>query len=226
MIDNNGNPYVTYGHQAVNNQEDQLENEAALKDMIEDTGADYRPDQVHILGPESMELPEMKVPRPAARRGLGNSYRSGPKGVRADYEEAKLCVTAHRLKQKIKYEEIVKRTALGQGGPLDELDAVAPKIRPASERERRQAESADDDESIVGNENEEEDIWAKARENEINLHMESESSFGTLEELHTKKFEEEIDGENPNTTIVIHVYQDYIPRCAYMNAILTRIART
>merc|ERR1719334_956243 len=100
MIDINGSPYVISGHEAVENEEDQLEKQNAMKDMIEDKAVDYRPDQVTILGPETMEPPEIKVPRPAARRGLGNSYRTGPKGVRADYEEAKLCVIAHRLKQK------------------------------------------------------------------------------------------------------------------------------
>jgi len=226
MIDNNGNPYISRGAQAVDDEEeDQLEIEAALKDEIEDTAANYRPEQVHIVEPEMMQPPEMKIPRPAARRGLGRSYRTGPKGVRADYEEAKLEVIAHRLKQKIKYGQIVNRMALGQGRPLDEVDAVAPKPKHIPERKSQLEESADDDESIVDSEKEA-DIWAKSRENEIKLHMETEPSFGTLKELHTMKFQEEIDGENPNTLIVIHVYQDYIPRCARMNDTLTRIART
>jgi len=225
MIDADGDRFFNRPTAADNGEEDQLEIEAALKDEIEDTAADYRPDQVHVLEPDMIEPPEMKIPRKAARRGLGRSYRSGPKGVRADYEEAKLEVTAYRLKQKIKYEQMVKHMALGQGRPLDEVDAVAPKPRPIPER-KSQLEERTDDESIVGSEKEEEDIWAKSKENEIKLYMENEPSFGTLNELHTMKFNEEIDGENPSTTIVIHVYQDYIPRCARMNDTLTRIAST
>lgn len=225
MIDNDGNPYFTRATATDDGDEDQLEIEAALKDEIEDTAADYRPEQVHILEPVDISPPEMKIPRKAARRGLGRSYRSGPKGVRADYEEAKLEVTAYRLKQQIKYENMIKRMALGQGRPLNELDAVAPKAKPIPER-KSQLEDSTDDESIVGSEKEEEDIQAKSKENEIKLHMENIPTFGTLKELHTMKFQDEIDGGNPNTTIVIHVYQDYIPRCARMNDTLTRIAST
>jgi len=227
MINHNGNRYITRGQQPVDNdEEDQVEIEKALKDEIEDRAANYRPEQVEILEPETMEPSEMKIPRPAARKGLGKSYRTGPKGVMADYNEAKLEVIAHRLEKKLKYKQMVKRMALGQGRPLDEVDAIAPKPRPVPERNSQLEDSDGDDDSFSDSDKDEEDIWKKSRENDIKLHMDNQPTFGILKELHTMKFNEEIDGEHPNTTIVIHVYQDYIPRCARMNDTLSRIAST
>jgi len=195
---------------------DEYEFGGACIDAIEDYAPDVRVDEaLQKFENEREKGAPPPDPRKIARENQ-KVFRTGPKGVKADYNEARLKVVAGRLKKEIHDRKIIKRGALGAPAPLATLDARAPPPKPVYERPSQ----ADDSESDWDEDPEAERLVKET----IKLHMEDLPTFGECRTLNAMNFDKEVDGENPNVTIIIHVYQDYLARCALMNDTLARMA--
>jgi len=166
---------------------------------------DLRPDQMgEQLGEPVAQPSPPPDARPLARKGM-KTHRTGPKGVVADYNEAKLKMRALRIRDKISLGKKICRASFGAAAPLR-----------AAQPEESDEDSEDYDEH--------DEVIAKYKRDRIRMAHEELPKFGAVTDLKAKNFLKEIDGEPPCVTIVIHVYQDYLEPCARMNEALDNIA--
>jgi len=148
-------------------------------------------------------------PRARAKQGRKTCH-TGPKGVLTDYEEAKLKMRARRLQEKIVSQKKELRTEhKAQSNEttetLDSDDAL---------------EDLQDDDEI------DDELLAQYKQHKLNVMEATRPRFGNTMEVTAWTFEKEVDGAPRNVWVVVHVYQDYMERCARMNYCIAQVAKS
>merc|ERR1719474_2613165 len=181
---------------------------------------------------------EFNEPRMAAKQGRKTCH-TGPKGVLTDFEEAKLVMRARRIDEKIDAEK--NRMYMKHGNDSDytahHLQVIdmntnkptAKELRTEHKSQSNEAtESVDSDEEFEEEDEEEidEELLAQYKQHKLNVMEATRPRFGNTMEVTAWTFEKEVDGAPRNVWVVVHVYQDYMERCARMNYCIAQVAKS
>eukprot|EP01083_Nonionella_stella_P057348 150592_1 len=153
---------------------------------------------------------EFNEPRMKARQGR-KTYATGPKGVRTDFEEAKLKWRAIDIDRKIKSEQHMYMN-------LDSSATETQSRLTITEHKSEEAEFEDDEED--------EEALMQYKLQKMAILEANRPRYGLTKEITAYSFEEEVDHAPPNVMIVIHIYQDYLERCGRMNFAIAQIAQS
>merc|ERR1719361_2777112 len=184
---------------------------------------------------------EFNEPRMAAKQGRKTCH-TGPKGVITDFEEAKLKMRAFRIEDKIKRES-KKYMSFGNASnetaqKLTIIDSKAAK--PTKKQLRREhpikseskSQEAIDDDDLDSDDlfdddaEEDEEALLRYKMQKMQILRDNQARYGNTMELTAWTFEKEVDQAPKNVFVVVHVYQDYMERCARMNYAIARIAKS
>lgn len=182
------------------NPEDMFED--ALEEYLEESNAAKQ------AGPSKMKV--RKDP-------TGRSGNTGPKGVKEDFEEAKLKMRARRLEKKLEAERAIQRAAVG-----DEKFVLAAPIvsnrRDGSDNDLETDES--DDEAFQAYRLQRISNMTKAAVQPLDARL----IFGKLDEVTLDNYLEEVEEVDNPHWIVVHLYEPYIEVCVRMNFALMNLA--
>ena len=152
-------------------------------------------------------------------RAKGNT---GPKGVKADYEEATRIVRRQNETKALKAKEAFKTAVYGkqmQGESLSYNNTykINKKNIMGTTVKSYDADSENEDEDA---------ILLEFRQKRL-AQMKSKAAlpkFGRVIRVDKFEFLDHIDEADPRTVVVIHIFEDYIRACSRMNDILQRVA--
>lgn len=158
-------------------------------------------------------------PTPKMRRGRANT---GPKGVIADYNDAKLVMRARRLREKISRERMIQATGIGtdifsnaQSITTTSSSASAPSSASAASDLSEEDLDLDEDDLKILQE------YESHRLEQIQAAI---PHYGKVRELQVGNFIETVDSVPACTWCVVHLYQPYIEACLRMNFSLDALA--
>jgi len=168
----------------------------------------------------------MKKPRAAARQGR-KTFNTGPKGVLTDFEEAKLRMRARRIQEKIDskskvYMNFDSSEDVSKFQLLNEEDANKNNDNKENKSENKHKKDNEDEEDGSASDDE---ALVLYKLQQLEILEKTKPLFGSCMEVTAWTFEKEVETENSNILIVMHIYQDYIERCSYMNAALSQLAQ-
>ena len=154
-------------------------------------------------------------------RQYGNT---GPKGVKADYEEAKLICERRLETQRMKANAAFQRAAYGatmQG----ESYSLAAQMAKANLNGERVGDDADDEDSYSDDSDDE--FLKLYRANRIKqLRTSAElPQYGSYKKVTPEKFVDITNETDPRSYVVVHVFEEYIPACQRLNNVFDIIAR-
>lgn len=180
------------------------------------------------------EAHEFNEPRFAARQGR-KTYHSGPKGVLTDYEEAKLKMRALRIQDQLKREQKSKYMTLDSASTetqhkLTIIDKQKQKVLREKERTDHKSQELDDhdndDELLEDEEDVDDHILMQYKLEKMRIMEENRPRFGDTKEMTAWTFDKEVEQAPKNVWVVVHVYQDYMERCARMNYAIAQVAKS
>ncbi|RNA27196.1 phosducin [Brachionus plicatilis] len=143
----------------------------------------------------------------------GQSVNTGPKGVIQDWQRFKQLQHEKGQESKMEREKIIKRLAMTCKS--DEIDKEI-------QKEKINTKKEDDMDELDDGFFEE---YLKKKFEEMQSKLLSLPKFGKVIELDEEKFISEIDNEQKNVTIIIHIYDTKINECNIMNECLETIAK-
>jgi len=178
---------------------------------------------------------EFNEPRARAKQGRKTCH-TGPKGVLTDFEEAKLKMRARRIDDKIERE---KKVYMNIGNDLDEtayrlqvidLNTIKPTAKELRTEHKSESneptETVDSDDALEDEEEDiDEELLAQYKQHKLNVMEATRPRFGNTMEVTAWTFEKEIERAPKNIWVVVHVYQDYMERCARMNYCIAQVAK-
>eukprot|EP01084_Bolivina_argentea_P012898 24158_1 len=173
---------------------------------------------------------EFNEPRAAAKQGRKTCH-TGPKGVLTDYEEAKLKMRAFRLDEKIKKETKVYMSLDNNNDTAHKLTIIDMKNNKPTAKELRTEKKQlhdeyDSDDLLDDDDDIDEEALKQYKIQKMKILQENRPRFGNTMEVTAWTFEKEVDHAPKNVWVVIHVYQDYLERCARMNFAIGQIAKS
>ncbi|XP_022296569.2 phosducin-like protein [Crassostrea virginica] len=151
------------------------------------------------------------IPEPQLRDYNGFSTNTGPKGVINDWREYKRLETEKRAEQEREKQALAKKLQLTCRSHLDD------------EREKN-----NDERFLEELENFEDEFLKEYRQKrieEMRLALQNIPKFGKLVELTSSNFVDEIDKEQSQVTIIIHLYENNVEACESMNGSLNCLAQ-
>lgn len=135
---------------------------------------------------------------------------TGPKGVIKDWREYKRLETEKRIGQEKEKRQLANKLSMTCRSHLND------------------EEEKDADEKFLEELEDFEDEFLKEyrlkRLEEMRKALENIPKFGKLVPLTPQNFLEEIDGENPGVTVLVHIYEKQVPACEAMNGCLSCLA--
>uniref|UniRef100_A0A0B7BRP4 Phosducin domain-containing protein n=1 Tax=Arion vulgaris TaxID=1028688 RepID=A0A0B7BRP4_9EUPU len=151
------------------------------------------------------------LPSPAQQSdGYGNVTNTGPKGVIKDWREYKRLETEKQAEQEKERASLAQKLSLTCRSHLND------------ELERKK------DEQFLAELEELEDEFLKEYRNkrieEMRRALAEVPKFGKLIALTSETFLQEVDGENPGVTVLVHIYGQSVTACETMNGCLTCLA--
>jgi len=186
------------------------DHEEELKEFLQDLPEREEDLQQAPRHPHLPDLPPASCvgePRPQARRGM-KTFRTGPKGVKADFEEFKLQQKAMKLSDMFNDRRRIAHLMAGK----KVYDQAANEENTDSDND-----SLDDDEDVL-------QMFRQEQQQKLSIINEDRPTFGTVKHLNYQNFEVEIDGEDSSVYIVVLLYQDYLPLCMKLVNILENLA--
>lgn len=153
-------------------------------------------------------------------RDYGNT---GPKGVKADYEEAKKICERRLETKRMQADAAFQRAAYGTTMKGPSYSLAAQMERANLNGETVGGGDADDEYS-----DDSDDEFLKAyRANRIlQLRVSAElPQYGTYKKVTPEKFVEITNETDPRSFVVVHVFEEYIPACQRLNNIFDILAR-
>mmetsp|Transcript_12989 Transcript_12989/g.15401 ORF Transcript_12989/g.15401 Transcript_12989/m.15401 type:complete len:304 (+) Transcript_12989:108-1019(+) len=150
---------------------------------------------------------------PKIRRGT-KACNTGPKGVKADYEEAKLIMQFKNLRKAMRAERELKKRAKGK----EDFSHVANQNLPQKSTNR------DDEDEDEDEDEEDDEIFRKYKQQRIDLIKNSLPTYGRFYRVKRDEFISETEKEHELIHVVVHLYQNTIPACIRLNLILEDIA--
>uniref|UniRef100_A0A7S3PR85 Phosducin domain-containing protein n=1 Tax=Aplanochytrium stocchinoi TaxID=215587 RepID=A0A7S3PR85_9STRA len=151
------------------------------------------------------------------QRKYGNT---GPKGVKADYEEAQRIIRRQNETKVLKDREEFRRQALGNSSSGTSLSYASQKKGISGSL----VKSYDADDEIEIDDGEA--IILKMRKMRLQQMKELAAlpQWGRVLQVSKFQFVDEVDKADPRTPVVVHLFEDYINACRRMNDILDRLA--
>jgi len=183
---------------------DYYNNHSAMSAFVNDT---FDPD---LVAPRE----DILDPLPTTKRG--NLYRvvnTGPKGVIHDYQMAMEVARQKAEKEKEKRHQIMRGMTVGvDNSPQkdllevdDEEDEIFRSVREAKLKELMKMSSSERDGQLT-EENSPSSLVPK--------------KFGTYKRIAQCQYVDFIDSEASNTTIILHIFQSYLPACLKLDSCL------
>eukprot|EP01128_Nolandella_sp_AFSM9_P000254 TRINITY_DN10426_c0_g1_i1.p1 TRINITY_DN10426_c0_g1~~TRINITY_DN10426_c0_g1_i1.p1 ORF type:complete len:274 (-),score=76.34 TRINITY_DN10426_c0_g1_i1:1180-2001(-) len=161
------------------------------------------------------KLPSLEQRQRVTRGGRGGppSSNTGVKGVLSDYQSAKHSMQQHQASEREQQQRLVAGTGatIVSSDDDDFLFADDDDIM-----ERMMAERLREMEKMGSVE--------RANVDQVVSAVVSQSHYGSVFDLTQADFVEAIDQTPANTSVIIHLYEDYIAPCIRINAILTPLA--
>lgn len=144
----------------------------------------------------------------------GRAANTGPKGVIKDWQRFKQLEHQKSLEADLEKQKLVKKLAMTcKSADLDEHLEKQKIVKPVVE----------EDDDLIDDEFFQE--YIKKKFMEMNKKLNDLPKFGKLIELSNETFLSEIDNENKNVKILIHIYDQKIPECRLMNECLEQISK-
>eukprot|EP00483_Globobulimina_turgida_P010830 UN10851 len=177
---------------------------------------------------------EFNEPRAAAKQGRKTCH-TGPKGVLTDFEEAKLKLRANRHEDKIRRE---KKNYMNIGNHSNETNSklIIIDMKKNNKINKKQLRTGNINSTIDDSDSEDEDDDKEELEDEevlLQYKLEkmkilncNRARYGDTKELTAWTFNEEVENASLNVFVVVHVYQDYLERCARMNYAIAQVAKS
>lgn len=159
----------------------------------------------------------------------GASHRTGPKGVKADYQHAKYNLMTAQMREKMYRERQMHKKANGEE-KFDVPEAVDPHAQQKSEKElqkqkRKQMRKKGDDSSDSDLSSDSEDeAFLKYRMAKMKAIQDDMPTFGAFERVTVQQMAQAVKAVHELTWVVIHVYQNHVPACVKMNLVLEDLA--
>jgi len=135
---------------------------------------------------------------------------TGPKGVIKDWREYKRLETEKRIAQEKEKRQLANKLSMTCRSHLNDEEE--------KDADARFLEQLEDFEDEFLKE------YRLKRLEEMRKALENIPKFGKLIALTTQNFLEEIDGENPGVTILVHIYEKHVAACEAMNGCLSCLA--
>jgi len=146
----------------------------------------------------------------------GSATNTGPKGVIKDWQRYKQLENEKKSENDAEKQRLVKKLAMTcKSADLDGLVENKPQVKEVS--------IEDLEEDLMNDEFFQE--YIKKKFMEMNKKLNNLPKFGKIIELVNDTFLSEIDNENKNVKILIHIYDQKIPECRLMNDCLEQICK-
>ncbi|CAG2232491.1 Phosducin-like protein [Mytilus edulis] len=155
------------------------------------------------------------VPEPEIKEYNGYSTNTGPKGVINDWREFKRLETEKKGEQERERQALLKKLSMSCRSHLDD------------EREKQKDEQFMEQMEREMDEIEEEFMkqYREKRIEEMRKALQNVPKFGGVVPLSSNDFVDQIDKENPQVYIIVHVYEDRSKACKTMNGCLESLAQ-
>lgn len=181
--------------------------------------------------PPSGMMPEHKV----RKSRNGKAANTGPKGVKADYEEAKFIRQFKLLRAQMRRERELRKRAHGKtlftAGDLAAGGSGADGKTPAMGQEGGGAEGKggdsdeeSDEESDSDLDDEDDAFFQKYKRDKINLIKNSLPTFGKFYRVERAAFIKETEDVHELAWVVVHLYENHLSPCIKLNLILEDLA--
>lgn len=144
----------------------------------------------------------------------GMAQNTGPKGVIKDWQRFKQLEHEKNQENEKERRALVKKLAMTCRS--DDLD-----------KETNDAKNSNQDDNLESDLLQDEFLkeYLKKRMDEMTRKLNDLPKFGKVIELTNEMFLNEIDKENKNVTIIVHIYDQKISECKLMNECLEKIAQ-
>jgi len=176
-------------------------------------------------------LPPPDMPPPGVReamdpRGNWQSSNTGPKGVLADYEEAKLHMATERMRHEMRGERLLQNMACGDKSMYVQ-DAIPIEEQLKMEKARKKARDSDDSDSDSDlTDDSDDEAFRKYKLDQIRMVQNSLPSFGVYQRLDTtEEFAKVINNTHELCYVVAHLYQNHVAMCARLHLCLESLAK-
>mmetsp|Transcript_19100 Transcript_19100/g.48297 ORF Transcript_19100/g.48297 Transcript_19100/m.48297 type:complete len:366 (-) Transcript_19100:68-1165(-) len=151
-------------------------------------------------------------------------HNTGPKGVRADYNEARHIMRRRNETKRMQDEEAFKRAAYGSklNGESVSFSSNAKGLAGS----HLQKYDADEEDNSAGSDSDDEEFLAAYREQRLRKlqGFTQLPQFGRVIYVEKFGFLDEVDNADPRTFVVTHIYEEYIAACRKMNTVLDQFA--
>ncbi|KAJ1911480.1 Phosducin-like protein 3 [Tieghemiomyces parasiticus] len=186
----------------------------------------------------------------AQGKPVADAPRTGPKGVKADYEQY---LAFQRQQLQDQQRERYARNTLGQGyrsTGTPETRTLFTTTEPRSSRFSSgptqgncKYAAADDklknDQAVSDHDDDDEDLDALLNDPAVlreyqrsrlaewesqNLLLRNQKTFGRVEDVTADDYATTLDDEASHITVLVHVYEDHVPACRHLNRVLDGLA--
>lgn len=192
-----------------------------MQSLDEDEENEIVPDEDDEVDPKKENWSEVLTK-------IRRKNNTGPKGVKADYEEAKAIMRRRNETKKLQDLESFRRQAYGATTTEESISynslaqrgltgSHVRKYDADAEDNSDDADSDDDDGAFL-------EAYRQARMQQMSG-FHSLPQFGRVIAVDKFQFLDEIDNADPRTYVVTHIYEDYIAACRKMNIVLEQLAQ-
>ncbi|GBG33219.1 Phosducin-like protein [Hondaea fermentalgiana] len=154
---------------------------------------------------------------------------TGPKGVKADYEEAKAIMRRRIETKKLQDLEAFKRQGYGATTTEESISyhSRAQRGLVGSHVRKYDADAEDNSDEDGDSDDDDEAFLAAYRQHRMDQMsgLNALPKFGRVIPVDKFQFLDEIDNADPRTFVVTHIYEEYIAACRKMNQVLEQLAQ-
>eukprot|EP00823_Brevimastigomonas_motovehiculus_P001993 TRINITY_DN1293_c0_g1_i1.p1 TRINITY_DN1293_c0_g1~~TRINITY_DN1293_c0_g1_i1.p1 ORF type:complete len:372 (-),score=137.07 TRINITY_DN1293_c0_g1_i1:310-1425(-) len=151
------------------------------------------------------------------QRAYRKASNTGPKGVRRDYEEAKLNLKGVKTRQKVVTSHAIKRST--EGPTLFTVDDNAK--NEDTKEESKQSKESDKEKDDEDDDDEAFKLYKLQRLKDIKSTL---PSYGTFKRVDFDEMSSVINTESEFVFVVVHLYQNYIEACCQINDAIEQLA--
>lgn len=196
-----------------------LELKTESSGMMEESGMDFRAGKI---APQDPNMPPPQLREGYDPRGNRISANTGPKGVKADFEEAKANLRDIRMMAKMRQFRDVDRMANGPSDLSGFKEHVghtpAPKTRAEEEDEDSSSDSFSDEDS-------DDEAFQRYKLERIQQVQNSLPSFGTHDRIETNNaLAGAVKNVHELVYVLVHVYENNSPACTSLNLCMESLA--
>mmetsp|Transcript_13722 Transcript_13722/g.16629 ORF Transcript_13722/g.16629 Transcript_13722/m.16629 type:complete len:326 (-) Transcript_13722:138-1115(-) len=152
-----------------------------------------------------------------------SKHNTGPKGVKADYEEAKRIVRRQNETKVLRDQEYLKQTVYASTTDQASISYSSTKNQQNEGEQESIVKDYDADEES----DDDEKVLLQMRKLRLQQLREAASlpQFGRPIEVGKFEFLDQVDNADPRTPVVVHLYEDYLASCRRINELIDRLAQ-